>query len=59
VKHDDDGSVTLSFRVDRRGEFTPWLLGWSGWVQHKDTEPGSSRAVFKLHARMAIKPEGD
>jgi predicted DNA-binding transcriptional regulator YafY len=29
----EDGSVTISFRVDGLDEIARWLLGWAGWVE--------------------------
>ena len=33
VHQNDDGSVTLSFRVDGLDEISHWLVGWAGFVQ--------------------------
>src|SRR5581483_1666759 len=32
VQRQNDGSVTLRFRVDGLNEISRWVLGWSGWA---------------------------
>ena len=50
-KH-DDGSVTLSFRVDGLGEILWWVLGWSGSVEV--VRPPELRGMVVEKLRLAL-----
>jgi predicted DNA-binding transcriptional regulator YafY len=52
VRHHDDGSVTLSFRVDGLEEIARWLLGWAGWVEI--LHPMELRDIVVGHWQRAV-----
>ncbi|HKI16997.1 MAG TPA: WYL domain-containing protein, partial [Isosphaeraceae bacterium] len=58
IQHHEDGSVTLSFRVDGLEEIARWLLGWSGWIEV--VRPAELRAmvVEQLQRALALNREG-
>ncbi len=59
VRWEEDGSVTLSFRVDGLEEIARWLLGWSGWVDV--VRPAELRAMVieQLERALALNGEGE
>jgi proteasome accessory factor B len=52
----DDGSITLSFRVDRLEEIVWWVLGWSGEVEVVRPPELREMVVEKLRRALAINP---
>jgi predicted DNA-binding transcriptional regulator YafY len=52
VRRHEDGSATLSFRVDGLEEISRWLLGWAGWVEV--VRPAALRAMVVAHLRRAL-----
>ncbi len=52
VQRHEDGSVTLSFRVDGLEEIARWLLGWSGWAEV--VRPPELRAIVVEQLRRAL-----
>jgi predicted DNA-binding transcriptional regulator YafY len=54
TRHHEDGSVTLSFRVDGLEEIARWLLGWSGWVEVLRPAELRTMVVGYLHRALAL-----
>jgi predicted DNA-binding transcriptional regulator YafY len=52
IQPHEDGSVTLSFRVDGLEEIARWLLGWSGWADV--IRPPELRAIVVEQLRRAL-----
>jgi predicted DNA-binding transcriptional regulator YafY len=52
VRHHEDGSVTLSFRVDGLEEIARWLLGWAGWAEI--LRPAELRDIVVGHLQRAL-----
>ena len=55
----EDGSVTLSFRVDGLEEIVWWVLGWSGFVEVVRPLELRLLVVEKLRRAMAMNPLPD
>ena len=47
ARRDEDGSVSLSFRVDGLVRSLRWLVGWAGWgdVDPPARTPGDGRGI--------------
>jgi predicted DNA-binding transcriptional regulator YafY len=52
----DDGSVTLSFRVDGLEEILGWLLGWSGRIEI--VKPAELGSLYISYLKKAIEING-
>jgi predicted DNA-binding transcriptional regulator YafY len=53
-RNNDDGSVTLSFRVDGLEEIVWWVLGWSGNVEVVRPPELREMVVEKLRRALAL-----
>jgi predicted DNA-binding transcriptional regulator YafY len=56
TRWNDDGSVTLSFRVDGLEEIVWWVLGWSGRVEI--LRPAELRALYLSQLKKAVAMNG-
>jgi predicted DNA-binding transcriptional regulator YafY len=54
VRHHEDGSVTLSFRVDGLEEIARWLLGWAAWVEVLHPAELRTMLVGYLHRALGL-----
>jgi proteasome accessory factor B len=52
----DDGSVTIKFRVDGLEEVVWWLLGWSGRVEI--IKPTELRALYVAQLKKCVAMNG-
>ncbi len=56
TRSNDDGSVTVFFRVDGLEEIVWWLLGWSGFVEI--VLPLELRAKYLSYLKRAVAMNG-
>ena len=57
ARRHEDGSVTLSFRVDGLEEVARWLLGWAGWAQVIRPAELRSMVVEDLQRGLALNTD--
>ncbi len=57
VDHNEDGLVTLTFRVDGLEEITHWLAGWAGFVQVVRRAELRARVVERWRSWIALDGE--
>jgi predicted DNA-binding transcriptional regulator YafY len=54
ARRDDDGSLTLTFRVDGLEEIVWWVLGWSGTVEVVSPPELRQMVLEKLRSALAL-----
>jgi proteasome accessory factor B len=58
ARRHEDGSVTLSFRVDGLEEIVGWVLGWSGYVEVVRPTELRAMVIERLRSALALYEKG-